>query len=115
MNNQENLEAPQEIVLTPQPKNVVCVTFNSSIEKQEDGSYKVESQSGFIQCAGTPSYDALVTTLIRMRYSLDAELALQANLRYDAKGHEEEEKTFQDWRVKCKNAAKNFLNDEEDN
>lgn len=115
MDNQENFEAPQEIVLIPQPNNVVCITFNSSIEKQEDGSYKLESQSGYIHCTGIPSYDELVTALIRMHYSLDAELALQANLRYDAKGHENEEKAFQDWRVKCKNAAKNFLNDEENN
>lgn len=115
MNNQENFEAPQELVLMPQPNNVVCITFNSSIEKHEDDTYKVESQSGCIHCAGIPNYDELVTALIRMRYSLDAELALQANLRYDPQSHEVEEKEFQDWRAKCKNAAKNFLNDEEDN
>lgn len=55
------------------------------------------------------SYDALVTALIRLKYSLDEELALMANLREDAEGHKEEEAAFQEWREKCKEAAREAL------
>ena len=59
------------------------------------------------------SYDELTTALIRMRYTLDEELALMANLREDADGHKEEEAAFQSWRMKCKKAAKKTLGLEE--
>lgn len=58
---------------------------------------------------GDMSYDALTTALIRLKYSLDEELALMANLREDAEGHKEEEAAFQEWRAKCKEAARESL------
>lgn len=59
------------------------------------------------------SYDALVTALIRLKYSLDEELALMANLREDADGHRTEEIAFQEWRTKCKEAAREALGKKE--
>lgn len=55
------------------------------------------------------NYSDLVTELIRIKYSLNDELALQANYRLN--GDSEEEKQFQDWRTKCKNIAKQIIND----
>lgn len=55
------------------------------------------------------TYDELTTALIRLRYTLDEELALMANLREDADGHKEEEAAFQEWRAKCKEAAREAL------
>lgn len=61
--------------------------------------YKVEADS----------YNKLVTGLIRIKYSLDDELALIANLRI--KDVSKEEKEFQEWRDKCKKLAKDLINE----
>lgn len=55
------------------------------------------------------NYGELVTNLIRQKYSLDDELALIANLRLNKNLDKEQE--FQDWREKCKNAAKQIFNE----
>lgn len=59
------------------------------------------------------TYDELTTALIRLKYTLDEELALMANLREDAEGHKDEEATFQEWRTKCKEAAREALDKKE--
>ena len=59
------------------------------------------------------TYDELTTALIRLRYTLDEELALTANLREDAEGHRTEEAVFQEWRAKCKEAAREALGKKE--
>ena len=59
------------------------------------------------------TYDELTTALIRLRYTLDEELALMANLREDAEGHKEEEAAFQEWRAECKEAAREALGKKE--
>lgn len=57
------------------------------------------------------SYDELVTALIRIKYDLDAELALVANMREDPTTHQIEEKEFQAWRKYCKKLAKQLINE----
>lgn len=49
-------------------------------------------------------YDAKVTELIREKYSLDAELALVNN--FNAGTHLEEYHEFQEYRIACKQRAK---------
>ena len=74
------------------------------------GEAKVVDVDGLsYMITGDMSYDALTTALIRLKYSLDEELALMANLREDAEGHKEEEAAFQEWRAKCKEAAREAL------
>ena len=55
-------------------------------------------------------YGSLVTELIRQKYSLDDELALIANARLGI--HEDQENEFQEWRSKCKEAAKKIFSNE---
>lgn len=52
------------------------------------------------------SYSNLVTNLIRTKYSLDDELAINANSRINP--NSEEEKEFQIWRKYCKKLAKQY-------
>jgi len=56
------------------------------------------------------TYEQLTTDLIRVKYSLDAELALLANIRTDADKYKQEEADFQAWRTKCKQKAKELFN-----
>ena len=56
------------------------------------------------------SYESLVTDLLRAKYSLDAELALLANIRKDAEKYAQEEIDFQAWRNRCKQKAKELIN-----
>ena len=54
-------------------------------------------------------YKGLVSELIRIKYTLDDELALYANSRIGEKSNEEIE--FQKYRVYCKQLAKSILNE----
>lgn len=54
------------------------------------------------------NYPELVSELIRLKYSLDDELALIANAR---KGDFSKEEEFQNWRLKCKQIAKDLINE----
>ena len=53
------------------------------------------------------NYGELVSSLIRIKYTLDQELALLANSRI--KDVSEQENAFQEWRVECKRIAKKLL------
>lgn len=63
----------------------------------------------YLMTKDSMTYDELTTALIRLKYTLDEELALMANLREDAEGHKAEEAAFQEWRAKCKEAAREAL------
>lgn len=54
------------------------------------------------------TYEELISELIRLKYSLDDELALIANSRLNP--NNEEEREFQEWRLTCKQIAKNVFN-----
>lgn len=70
----------------------------------KEGKYiPVESEVMFIPYN---SYGELVTNLIRTKYSLDQELAINANSRIDP--NSKEEKDFQIWRRYCKKLAKKY-------
>lgn len=55
-------------------------------------------------CVSSTTYSKLVTELIRLKYSLDDELALIANSRI--KDMSQKEQDFQAWRKICKQVAK---------
>lgn len=56
----------------------------------------------------TTDYGTLVTRFIRMRYTLDAELALNANVRANPEAYKDNEADFQAWRTTAKEAFKNY-------
>lgn len=58
------------------------------------------------------SYDILVSELIHHKYSIDAEISLLNN--YYLNGENNEFKEYQSWRAKCKEAAKQYLNKNEE-
>ena len=53
------------------------------------------------------NYGELVSSLIRIKYTLDQELALLANSRI--KDVSEQANAFQEWRAECKRIAKKLL------
>ena len=53
------------------------------------------------------NYGELVSSLIRIKYTLDQELALLATSRI--KDVSEQENAFQEWRAECKRIAKKLL------
>ena len=53
------------------------------------------------------NYGELVSSLIRIKYTLDQELALLANSRI--KDVSKQENAFQEWRAECKRIAKKLL------
>lgn len=55
------------------------------------------------------TYAELVTNLIRLKYTLDDELALAANLRVGSVEAKSAEFEFQTWRAFCKEMAKQLI------
>lgn len=55
------------------------------------------------------TYAELVTNLIRLKYTLDDELALAANLRAGDNNAKTAEFEFQTWRAFCKEMAKQLI------
>ena len=70
--------------------------------------YKVEINGNTYRVKGD-SYEELVTNLIRLKYSLDWELALIANSRI--KDISKDDEDFQKWRAESKKIAKNLINE----
>ena len=66
----------------------------------------IDGEQRFVKAS---SYSELVSGLIRLRYSIDDELALMANSR--VKSVSSEERQFQSWRKKCKEIARQLIND----
>ena len=60
----------------------------------------------------TNSYDNLVSELIHHKYSVDAEIALLNNFYIN--GESDEFNEYQSWRTKCKEVAKNYINENEE-
>ena len=58
---------------------------------------------------GAESYSELATKLIRLKYPLDAELALAANLRIDCEKYKSEDEAFQQWRTLSKEKAREAI------
>ena len=85
--------ALQEVTITPDDIEEVYKLEIDGVENKVKGD----------------TYDELVTNLIRLKYSLDWELALIANSRI--KDVSKEDATFQEWRKECKRIAKNLLNE----
>lgn len=69
-------------------------------------SIKLEGKEYDVELSN--NYGQLVTNLIRLKYSLDDELALNANFRL---GDTSKENEFQNWRQICKNKAKEILDE----
>ena len=66
----------------------------------------IDGEQKFVKAS---SYSELVSGLIRLKYSIDDELALMANSR--VKSVSSEERQFQIWRKKCKEIARQLIND----
>lgn len=78
--------------------------FTDVIVAEIDGETVVVEHAEAVE-----TYEALVTALIRTRYTIDAELALAANVRSDPEGYAGEDAAFQAWREKCKAKAREIF------
>ena len=68
--------------------------------------YRMDENIYYLESTNYPN---LVSELIRIKYSVDDELALEANYRIN--GDSKEEQEFQNWRKECKKIAKQILNE----
>ena len=62
------------------------------------------------------SYEQIVAKLIRVRYTNDEEIALINNALLDLSNiaNNDEYNEYQSWRTKCKEVAKNYINENEE-
>lgn len=60
------------------------------------------------------NYEKMVSALIGVKYSTDAQLALLYNYQADAESYAEQMSEYQAWRTYCKESARAFFGIEED-
>ena len=56
------------------------------------------------------TYENMVSAMIAVKYSIDAQLALLYNYQNDSKAYAEDMASYQEWRSYCKKGAQNFFN-----
>lgn len=56
------------------------------------------------------SYENMVSAMIAVKYSIDAQLALLYNFQNDSEAYAEDMTSYQEWRSYCKKGAQNFFN-----
>lgn len=83
------------------------IVMRWNVQELSDNLVKCSEDSLFI--SHTYSYNQIVTSLIRFRYSLDEELALVNNYQWDSEKYKDEYTEFQEWRNTCKEAARQYL------
>lgn len=88
------------------PRNGELVKFTITPDDIQE-VFQVELDGEHFRVKGD-DYAELVTNLIRLRYTIDDELALAANIRA-GKDVEQKEEEFQTWRAFCKEMAKQLL------
>ena len=89
------------------------VVMRWNVQELSDNLVKCSEDSLYI--SHTYSYNQIVTSLIRFRYSLDEELALVNNYQWDSEKYKDEYTEFQEWRNTCKEAAKLYLASKDSN
>lgn len=93
-------------------QNFICINGATTLVNIQLGDIievypvRIFNKDYFVQ---STNYNELVTELIRLKYTLDEELALIANSRI--KDCSDEEQEFQDWRKVCKETAKHIINE----
>ena len=61
------------------------------------------------------TYESMVSALIGVKYTIDAQLALLYNYQSDSETYGEDMRTYQDWRNYCKESAREFFGIKEEN
>ena len=91
--------------------SVYIVSWNP----KEQGNYIICNQES-IKLNKHMSYEQIVAKLIRVRYTSDEEMALINNALLDLSNiaNNDEYNEYQSWRTKCKEVAKNYINENEE-
>lgn len=81
----------------------------------EKGNYITCNQES-IKLNKNMTYEQIVSKLIHVRYTSDEEVALINNALFDLSNiaNNDEYKEYQSWRAKCKEAAKQYINKNEE-
>lgn len=92
-------------VMLPVNGKLKSITINVG-DIQEVFQVEIDGEKFFVK---GDTYAELVTNLIRLKYTLDDELALAANLRAGDNNAKTAEFEFQTWRAFCKEMAKQLI------
>ena len=80
--------------------------FRFNIETTENETYLCDETTIFLENA---TYETMVDALIGVRYPISAQLALLYNYEADKEAYSEQMEIYQNWRVYCKNGAREFF------
>jgi len=109
-----------EIIIIETPK----AGFQSIVQYRQQSVYFFrfdceETEDGTIRCNETTiamkgaTYEKMVAACIEVKYSIDAQLALLYNYQLDAQAYQQKMEDYQEWRVYCKDACREFFGNEE--
>lgn len=105
----QSKERPVKMLVT-KGRYVIHVTANLGVTEVDEG---YEYEPIHLQMADSPTYDTLITALIRYKYSSDAMEAIINNYLYEATEKAKEEfAAMQAWRNEVKSFAKEVFEEE---
>ena len=102
------IEVPKEgFVSVQQYRNQPVYFFRFDLEETEDETIKCKETTFTLKSI---SYENMVSAMIAVKYSIDAQLALLYNYQNDSEKYAEDMASYQQWRSDCKKGAQNFFN-----
>lgn len=102
------IEVPKEgFVSVQQYRNQPVYFFRFDLEETEDETIKCKETTFTLKSI---SYENMVSAMIAVKYSIDAQLALLYNYQNDSEKYAEDMASYQQWRSYCKKGAQNFFN-----
>ena len=106
------IELPKEgFVAVVQYKKQPVYFFRFGVEETENETIVCNETTVSLHNA---NYESMVSALIGVKYSTDAQLALLYNYQADAEGYAEQMSEYQNWRSYCKESARVFFGIEEE-
>jgi len=84
--------------------------FRFDVEETENDTIKCKEVTIALDNA---TYDKMVAVCIEVKYSIDAQLALLYNYQLDVQAYQQKMEDYQEWRVYCKDACREFFGNEE--
>lgn len=101
------IEVPKEgFVSLKQYRNQPVYFFRFDLNETEDETILCNETTFALKSV---TYENMVSAMIAVKYSIDAQLALLYNYQNDSKAYAEDMASYQQWRSYCKKGAQDFF------
>lgn len=101
------IEVPKEgFTSLKQYRNQPVYFFRFDLEETENETFLCKETTFALKSV---TYENMVSAMIAVKYSIDAQLALLYNYQSDSEAYAEDMASYQQWRSYCKKGAQDFF------